>query len=273
MGFKPAGAARPWEASLPISPYSSINLATGEMTTSIPFASWRVAGPGVGFSLYHNSMATTAFTTLAQQTNPSYGWNPGDGWSFSYSSWLKIYSNHVFVIEDDGRQVCFIDVNGQLVGPPGDFRTLVLDNSDPDPNNHVYVLTAKDQTRRVYNASDGRLLRVEDASLLDEPAVAGLDLNVHPWRIGAMFEGCLDQYGNDGWICSVRDAAVFNREMMFEYKVAAPYPNTWAFHLHRPDDRSWEIVRESPANGKLLSIIEPTTPPNSADRDVLRLHL
>ena len=50
----PTGPARRWEAGLPVSPFSQVNLRTGRVWTELPIVGWGGKGPAISFSLYHN---------------------------------------------------------------------------------------------------------------------------------------------------------------------------------------------------------------------------
>ena len=45
---------RRWEAGMQVSPYSTVNLRTGRMVTTLPVVGWEGRGPSISFSLYHN---------------------------------------------------------------------------------------------------------------------------------------------------------------------------------------------------------------------------
>ena len=49
------GAPPAWGAGLAVSPFSTVNLMTGNLLTAIPIVSWDSVGPPVEFVLYHNS--------------------------------------------------------------------------------------------------------------------------------------------------------------------------------------------------------------------------
>lgn len=50
----PKGAARRWQASIPVGVYSQVNLQTGRVLTTLPITSWSGRGPSIYFALYHN---------------------------------------------------------------------------------------------------------------------------------------------------------------------------------------------------------------------------
>lgn len=50
----PLGMPRRWEAGMQVSPYSTVNLRTGRMVTTLPVVGWEGRGPSISFSLYHN---------------------------------------------------------------------------------------------------------------------------------------------------------------------------------------------------------------------------
>ncbi|MBI5764597.1 MAG: hypothetical protein HZA51_13860 [Planctomycetes bacterium] len=53
----PKGAARRWEASLPVGLYGQVNLRTGRVLTTIPITGWPGRGPSIQFNLYHNQVS------------------------------------------------------------------------------------------------------------------------------------------------------------------------------------------------------------------------
>lgn len=48
------GAPRRWEAGMAVSPYSTLNLRSGRVLTTLPIVSYDGRGPSVSFSLFHN---------------------------------------------------------------------------------------------------------------------------------------------------------------------------------------------------------------------------
>ena len=55
-----AGAPESWEGSHPLSPFSSINLSTGNLFTSIPIVSFSGRGLSVSLTLFHNSASSSS---------------------------------------------------------------------------------------------------------------------------------------------------------------------------------------------------------------------
>ena len=83
------GAPRAWENGVEVSPYSTVNLANGNVFTVIPITSWSGRGPAVEFTMYHNS--------ADGQWRPSYG-----------RTLSRVGDNRMTLTLDDGRAVQFI---------------------------------------------------------------------------------------------------------------------------------------------------------------------
>ena len=79
-----SGPARPWEADVAVSTYSTVNARHGNLFTSIPIVSWSGVGPDMDMRLYHNSALVN--TTFDLTTNV--GFNLGPGWTIAYSDQL-----------------------------------------------------------------------------------------------------------------------------------------------------------------------------------------
>ena len=67
----PMGMPRRWEAGMQVSPYSTVNLRTGRMITTLPIVGWEGRGPSISFSLYHNM--TSAVGALPLEGGESAG--------------------------------------------------------------------------------------------------------------------------------------------------------------------------------------------------------
>ena len=97
-----AGFARPWEASIRVSTYSTVNTRHGNLLTVIPVIGWNGVGPDMGFALYHNSAAVEEDSL----TETSLGFDVGPGWSTSYSgvtlfNSLSLHAKGVFRCSQD----------------------------------------------------------------------------------------------------------------------------------------------------------------------------
>ena len=68
-----AGAPENWEGSHPLSPFSSLNLSTGNLFTSIPIVSFSGRGLSVSLTLFHNSASSSSLQPF------------GYGWTHSYN--------------------------------------------------------------------------------------------------------------------------------------------------------------------------------------------
>jgi YD repeat-containing protein len=62
----PKGAARRWEAALPVGKYGQVNLRTGRVLTTIPITGWSGRGPSIQFNLYHNQNSPWGSPGLVQ---------------------------------------------------------------------------------------------------------------------------------------------------------------------------------------------------------------
>ncbi|MGE0481257.1 MAG: hypothetical protein AB7Q17_12370 [Phycisphaerae bacterium] len=150
------GAPRRWEAGLPVSPFSTVNLANGNLITVIPLVGFDPVGPAVGFALYHNSAAVDD-----PPAPPIPGMDLGPGWSFSYSGRLYVWPNdNVRVVEDDGTAWDFTYDAGDYIPPVGNFDHLAHVGEAPTD---TWELTRPNQSKRIFN-TDGRLIEVKDSS-------------------------------------------------------------------------------------------------------------
>ncbi len=120
-----AGSAMPWERSLDVATYSSVNMLNGNLLTTIPITGWNGLGPDMNFAFYHNS---------------------ADGvWRFSYSRTLveTVAGSERTLTTDDGRQIAFTKVAGQWIPPAGFHLQLQQAGSE-------WRITTKDQWQWVF---------------------------------------------------------------------------------------------------------------------------
>ena len=104
------GSPNPWEASQSI--YSGVvNLATGNVTLTIPITSWAGTGGGFNFALVFNS----------QSTRTSYF---GPKWTCSYNYYI-VGTNPAVLIGDDGSETSFALSGTTYTAPAGCYDTLV----------------------------------------------------------------------------------------------------------------------------------------------------
>jgi YD repeat-containing protein len=183
------GVPPPWGAGLAISPFSLVNLKSGNVLTAITLTGWDPVGPPVSFSLYHNSL------TAATGPDPNaWGFDLGGGWSVSYGAHLENADpndpNHppIVLVGDDGSRTLFCwDPNGGVWrGPPGTYYELKWNG----PTFGEWVLTKPDLTTLVFN-SRGYLSAVRD------PFSAYNAASVQVWREGS-HGGRISQISNHG---------------------------------------------------------------------------
>jgi hypothetical protein len=160
------GPARPWEAQVNVSTYSSVNTRNGNVFTAIPIVSWSGRGPDMNMMLYHNS-AAVADTSFAQAV----GFNLGPGWSMAYSDHLRLNElpNKVTVVAANGTKNVFSwnSYHQRWYPPAGIHDELTQDAENP----WIWKLKHKDQSFHEFSTlvisnEDGiaRLKRVVDAT-------------------------------------------------------------------------------------------------------------
>ncbi|GIK16750.1 MAG: hypothetical protein BroJett003_17140 [Planctomycetota bacterium] len=148
------GAARPWEASIDVATYSSVNVRNGNLLTVVPVVGWSGVGPDVSFAFVHNSAHVDSGVDLDHTT----GFNLGEGWQSTYSARLIFNrSTSTTVVHNDGRMDTYTKVSG-VWNPPAGVHD-VLEQHTVTPK---WTLTFKDQSRLNFNTL-GRLSGVEDA--------------------------------------------------------------------------------------------------------------
>ncbi len=69
-----AGAPESWEGSHQISPFSLVNVSTGNLFTQIPIVSFSGRGFSVSLSLFHNSASTSSLEPFGYGWSHSYNW-------------------------------------------------------------------------------------------------------------------------------------------------------------------------------------------------------
>lgn len=158
-----AGAARGWQASMPLSKFSELNLASGNLLTVVPLDACDPVGPAIGFVLYHNS----AHAQAGRSGGDGQGFALGVGWSTSYSAHIvgTSISTTVKVIADDGSENTFAHVGSAFVSPAGiyDRLTRIEDPEQPDSGIMVWILTRRDQSKLAF-ADAGNLIRQIDSA-------------------------------------------------------------------------------------------------------------
>jgi len=69
-----AGAPESWEGSHQISPFSLVNVSTGNLFTQIPILSFSGRCLSVSLSLFHNSASTSSLQPFGYGWSHSYNW-------------------------------------------------------------------------------------------------------------------------------------------------------------------------------------------------------
>ena len=149
-----AGAAKRWQASLAVSPFAYVNMQNGNLLTAIPLVAWDPVGPPVGFTVYHNSLATTCSNGSTQT-----GFSLGNGWSCSYSARVEGSSGgDVTVVRDDGTRDDYSYLSAVYTPPAGVFDRLTYASN-------IWTLTSPNQTKARFDASNnGRLIDITDSA-------------------------------------------------------------------------------------------------------------
>jgi len=231
------GAPRPWEASVQVSPYSSVNTRHGNLFTVIPVASWPRLGPDMNFNLYHNS----AYGESGPWNN-NLGFSLGAGWSVSYSDQLSTNyypdPTQITWITADGQQWVFT-LNGSTWTPPlGIFEKIERDAQDQD----TWRIRHPDQSFHEFHLDwDGyfRLQRIVDA--------VGNDLQLtYQWPQGLEnFPARLTRVGD---LYFVYDVA--NNKLLQVRQPRITTDPDWYY------DRVWTFNYD--ANGRLYHVYGPT---------------
>lgn len=155
-----SGPARAWGAQMNVATYSSVNLFNGNLLTRIPIDSWPSFGPDMDFALYHNS----ARVGCADDSN-STGFSLGAGWSIAYGGYLLFpTATTIQVVEDDGNVNTFTKSAANWVAPTGIYDKLQQVTAPPPLSGTYWVLTRKNQWRRIYDAQ-GLLVFHTDSNL------------------------------------------------------------------------------------------------------------
>ncbi|MGD8451363.1 MAG: RHS repeat-associated core domain-containing protein [Phycisphaerae bacterium] len=238
------GAGRPWGATLPVATFSAVNLRSGNLHTEIPIDAWPGYGPDVDFRLYHSSGAAGA------ECPTSTGFTLGSGWSMSYGGCLRFYPSEVSpeqitVIEDDGNTTTFTwNSQSSIWEPPAgvhDTLTVAEQNmmvpvkeiSDATPPAPAWVLTRKNQWRRIFDAR-GWLLYHTDSNREpddDQPTYGGLAIRVNRYPDNDPNYAGMISYIRDMTVCRrldfhydeygqlevITEEDVVNREWHFYY--------------------------------------------------------
>jgi hypothetical protein len=139
-----AGSPESWEGSYPLSPFSSLNLSTGNLFTSIPIVSFSGRGLSVSLPLFHNSASSSSLQPFG------YGWTHSYNWKIQRDS----QTGDAIVVRGTGRKhrYTYNAQSGTFTPPAGVYDELVR---HPDG---TWTLTFKDQTKMHFDSS-GKLHR------------------------------------------------------------------------------------------------------------------
>ncbi|MGD8451367.1 MAG: RHS repeat-associated core domain-containing protein [Phycisphaerae bacterium] len=212
-----------WGAGMSVSPFSAVNLRNGNVLTAIPLVSWDPAGPPVGFTLYHNSLAAPYDTDSA-----AWGFDLGDGWSVSYGGHVEGSNGDtcVTVVHADGRRDVYTWVDGEYVPPAGVHDLLTWDGGASE-----WTLTSPDQTQAVFN-DDGFLVEVLDSS------------------------GNACTVERDGGYLTYVNSAAHGLSGAGDNRLELRYYDNRLYQIEDPIDRIWEF--EYDGSGRLWKIHYPS---------------
>ncbi len=153
MTLSAGGRPYPWQAAIPVAPFTTANLATGNTLVEVPVVDWQPLGRPVAFSFFHS---TYGEISIAPSTM-------NDRWRHSYMRSVSINgSGNGYKLHTD--EDCFIVFDRELALP-------VMAYAPPD-GFHMTLYVGMTQVRVVYKNQDcdifdrtsGRLIAVEDAS-------------------------------------------------------------------------------------------------------------
>jgi YD repeat-containing protein len=141
------GAPESWEGSHPLSPFSSLNLSTGNLFTQIPIVSFSGRGLSVSLTLFHNSASSSSLQPFG------YGWTHSYNWKIQQDS----QTGDAIVVRGTGRKhrYTYNAQSGTFTPPAGVYDELVR---HPDG---TWTLTFKDQTKMHFDSS-GKLIAIVD---------------------------------------------------------------------------------------------------------------
>ncbi len=159
------GAARRWEAQIPVATYTTWNARHGNTLTTLPVAGWGGRGPAVSMSLYHNSATIDSTENLTV----GMGFDMGPGWTTSYSAHLVMGTtpppglfDTVTIVDDDGTRSTFVEgITVDWIPPKGVFSQLSFDEGDPPTNPPTWTLLETNQWSRVFDET-GLLIQIID---------------------------------------------------------------------------------------------------------------
>src|SRR5262249_12455138 len=145
-----------------------VNLANGNVLTTIPITGWGGFGPPIGFALMHNS-----------RQDPSVNCSLSKKWTHSYAFSLSSggavtgCTSTINVKRPDGTYDTYCGNSGVYAAPTGVYDTLVWSSGE-----NKYLLTLVNQDVYRFDTS-GKLLSITDPNgqavtlSYDSPDVAG----------------------------------------------------------------------------------------------------
>ncbi len=228
-----AGVPESWEGSDPASPFSKVNVGSGNLFTSIPIAGFAGRGLDVGLTLHHNSSDLNATTPLSA------------GWTHSYNVTLtesQPGGGDVTIREGTGRRHTFLrNADGSYTHPAGVFETLER-NADG-----TYTLTRHSQVQLHFDGQN-RLSTIVDPNnntvTLSYNGQGQLTTVTEPSGKTLTFA-----YNPDGKLASVTDP--LNRTVSFTYDGVTGYLYTVTY----PDNTTLTFTYD--VQGRLWSITDP----------------
>lgn len=182
LTLSPAGAPYPWQAAVPAGPYSAVNMANGNLFTTVPIVGWQSIGRPIQFSLFHNTLGD----------EPGLSTIVGEKWTHSYCRHL-VYDgreNTYALYTDEGGSLIFSETepHSGVYEPPAGFHLkleLMIGQG-------ILRLTYKNQDVDEFDSQNGRLLRVLDASEL----ATGADGTMLDYDCG-LLASVTDSVGNE----------------------------------------------------------------------------
>ncbi|TWT45002.1 tRNA nuclease WapA precursor [Phycisphaerae bacterium RAS1] len=158
------GPPRPWQAGVGVSPFSVVNLQSGNMLTALPIIAWNPVGPAVDFTFHHNARDPDADSDMAVAA----GFELGGQWRCSYSDRLVGTSTNptwgdatITVTDADGSRDVYRYIAGppaKYVAPAGVFSILTWNSGASE-----WTVTGSDQSKPVFDSA-GRLVRLVDSA-------------------------------------------------------------------------------------------------------------
>ncbi len=228
-----AGVPESWEGSDPASPFSKVNVGSGNLFTSIPVAGFAGRGLDIGLTLHHNSSDLNTSAPLSA------------GWTHSYNITLtesQPGGGDVTVREGTGRRHTFLrNADGSYTHPAGVFETLVQ-NADG-----TYTLTRHSQVQLNFDSAN-RLSTMVDPN----GNTVTLSYNAQGQLTSvteASGKALSFAYNGEGKLSAVTDP--LNRTVSFTYDGLTGYLYTVTY----PDNTTLTFTYD--VQGRIWSITDP----------------